>query len=201
MIRATAKALRRFRRREDGSATVEFCILFPAFIAILLCTVEAGVMMVRNVMLERGADIAIRNLRLGIPEDPTLTPADRYDLFKQTICDNTVIIPDCQELIQVQLQPVSTETFSPLGNPVNCINEATHLREIDPIDPLADTTYDGGGNNELMLVRVCALFTPFFPTTSLGMQMPRYDPDPLDGFASDKYALVVTTAFVNEPTN
>lgn len=43
-----------------------------------------------------------------------------------------------------------------------------------------------------MLVRVCALFEPFFPTTGLGMMM-RYN-------ARGDYALVATTAFVNEPS-
>ena len=194
MIGAFAKALRRFRRSEDGSNTIEFCILFPAFLAIMLSSIEAGVMMVRNVMLERGTDIAVRDLRLGQPTPPT------YDEFKQTICDNAVIFPDCDDLIQVELQPVSTETWAPLNGAANCINESTHLAETNPINPIDDTTYLQGGNNELMLVRVCGLFTPFFPTTTLGMQMPRYDPNPLDEVDSVKYALVVTSAFVNEPT-
>ena len=60
------------------------------------------------------------------------------------------------------------------------------------IDPIDDTTFIGGDNNELMLVRVCALFQPMFPTTTLGMQMPT------DG--NGNYALVVSSAFVNEPT-
>ena len=199
MIRLFQKTLRRFRRGEDGAATVEFCILFPAFVAIMLCSVEAGVMMVRNVMLERGADLAIRDLRLGVPFDENLTAEERYDIFKETICDNTIIIPNCLDIVQVQLQPVSTETWAPLNNPANCINEATHLADIDPVDPYSDTNYENGGNNELMLVRVCALFDPFFPTTNLGMQMPKYDPDPDDEYIPNTYALVVTTAFVNEP--
>ena len=200
MIRNFGHLLRRFRKNESGGATVEFCILFPAFIGIMLCSVEAGMMMMRNVMLERGSDLAIRDLRLGQPFDDALTVEERYDIFKQTICDNTIIFPRCMELVQVQLQEVSTDTFSPLGNPVNCINEQTHLAEIDPVDPYSDTNYERGTDSSLMIVRVCALFTPMFPTTTLGMQMPRYDPDPTDDYVPNTYALVVTTAFVNEPS-
>ncbi|MEM0946153.1 MAG: TadE/TadG family type IV pilus assembly protein [Pseudomonadota bacterium] len=193
-----SKAWRRFRRREDGAATVEFCILFPAYLTVVLSAIESGMMMVRNVMLERGTDIAVRDLRLGMPSPPT------YDEFKQTICDNAIIFQNCDDLIQVELQPVSTDTWAPLNGATACINESTHLREIDPDDPAADTVYEGSGNNQLMLVRVCGLFSPFFPSTRFVMQMPKYDPpekeDATEDFVSQRYALVVTTAFVNEPS-
>ena len=200
MMLKLAKALRRFRRGEDGAATIEFCILFPAFVAIMLASIEAGVMMVRNVMLERGVDIAVRDLRLGNPIDASLSGEDRYKLFKQTVCDNAIIYVNCLELVQVELQPVSTATWSPLVGAENCINEATHNADINPVNPYNPALYQGGENNELMLVRVCGLFTPFFITTRLGMEMPIYDPDPNDEFQSDKYALIVTSAFVNEPS-
>lgn len=187
-----AKMLRRFRRSEDGSSTVEFVIIFPAFIAIFLSSFESGLMMARNVMLERGVDIAVRSLRLGTPIPPT------YDQFKQQICDNAIIFPDCITLVQVELQPISTATFSMPANSTNCINESVHNDPVNPINPINDTTYLGGGNNDLMIVRVCALFKPFFPGTTLGMQMPRFDPTNTSPDA--KYALVATSAFVNEPT-
>ncbi len=151
-------ALRRFRRSEDGQATIEFCILFPAFISIMLCSIEAGIMMVRNVMLERGVDIAVRELRLGDPTPPT------YDEFKQSICDNAIIFNDCDELLQVALQPVSTDTWTGLPNQLTCINEETHLDETDPINPIVDTTFIGGGNNDLMIVQACGLFDPLLCT-------------------------------------
>lgn len=187
-----ANLLRRFRRSEDGSSTVEFVIIFPAFIAIFLSSFESGLMMVRNVMLERGTDIAIRSLRLGTPIPPT------YDEFKQSICDNAVIFPDCLTLVQVELEPISTANFTMPNTPTNCINESVHNSATNPINPINDTSFVGGGNNDLMVVRVCALFTPMFPGTTLGMQMPKFDPN--DTAPDAKYALVVTSAFVNEPT-
>jgi len=43
------------------------------------------------------------------------------------------------------------------------------------------------------MVRVCALSKPLFPTTGFGVGM-QVDPD-------GNYAMVATTAFVNEPGN
>lgn len=192
MIHLIASTLRRFRRSEDGNATIEFVILFPAFMAIFLGSFEAGLMMVRNVMLERSVDLAVRTLRLGTPVPPD------YDTFKQQICDKALIFQDCMKLVQVQLEPVDMTTWNVPTNATNCIDEARHNDPVNPINPKDDTTYIGGGNNELMIVRVCALFEPFFPGTTLGMQMPKYNPN--DPAADAKYALVVTSAFVNEPS-
>ncbi|NET52160.1 MAG: pilus assembly protein, partial [Merismopedia sp. SIO2A8] len=61
----------------------------PGFLAIFISAYESGLMMVRNVMLERGVDIAVRELRLGTPQPPT------FDEFKQSICDASGIIQNC----------------------------------------------------------------------------------------------------------
>lgn len=174
------KRLRSFWRKEDANASIEFVILFPAFIGIFLSAFESGLMMTRNVMMERGVDLAVRELRLGTPTPPT------FEEFKQSICDNAVIIKDCDGVIQVELQPVSTTTWGPLDTGARCRDVTS---DIDPID---QTEYSVGTNNELMMVRVCALFRPLSPGTTLGLRMP----DVSEGL----YALITTSAFVNEPS-
>lgn len=170
----------RLRDEEEGTSTVEFVIIFPIFMTIFFASFETGYMMVRNVMLERGLDYAVRELRLGTPAPPT------FDEFKETICERAVIISDCMNVVQVQLEPVNMTTWGPLDETPRCIDiEST-------IDPINATNYVVGRNNELMLVRVCALFKPFFPTTGLGL-MTRYN-------ERGDYALVATSAFVNEPS-
>jgi hypothetical protein len=170
----------RFGHDESGTSTVEFVILFPMFMAIFFAAFESGYMMLRNVMLERALDLTVRELRLGTPAPPT------FDEFKSSICENTYFIENCEDSVQVQLRPVSMTTWGPLGGDPRCI-------DVDSaIDPFDQTEYAVGGNNELMMVRVCALFRPMFPTTGLGLAM-RYD-------GEGNYAIVATTAFVNEPS-
>jgi hypothetical protein len=48
-----------------------------------------------------------------------------------------------------------------------------------------------GGGNDVMLVRICAVFEPIFPTLGLGAQLTRVN--------ESDYALVAAAAFVNEP--
>ena len=163
-------------RREDGNATIEFALLFPALMTLFLMVVETGVLMTRGVMLDRATDIAMRQLRLGTL-DP-MTPAG----LRTEICNNAVIIPDCPNVLTVELRPVPSTTWAPYTGPATCINRDEN------IDPLLEFT--PGIANELMMVRVCAKFDPFFPSGKLAAQIKTQD---------GGYALVAMSAFVNEP--
>lgn len=171
--------VRQFRTRQDGNATVEFVFLFPLFIFLLIASYEAGILAVRHVMLDRGLDLSVRALRLGQVTDPT------PEKLKLAICQTAGLIPDCMNALHLELQPVSTTTWNPLNTTVECIDKSA---EIQPV-----TTLNPGVANELMLVRVCAKINPLFGISGrpFGIRMP------IDG--AGQYALVSSTAFVNEP--
>ncbi len=180
MIRLPARPLAaaaRLFRREDGNATIEFVLLFPALITLFLMVVETGVLMTRSVMLDRAVDMSMRELRLG-----TLTPMTAEGL-KKSICDNAVIISDCKNVLTLELRPISTSTWTPLGGAATCVDRSQNIKPVLEFKP--------GIQNEMMLVRVCAVFDPFFPTTGLAAQIK------LD--SSGGYALVAMSAYVNEP--
>lgn len=167
----------RFRRRERGASTIEFVIWFPFFVVLVCSSLESGLMMTRHVMLERGLDITVRALRLG------LWTAPDHDDLKRAICDSALIIPNCSDSLSVELLPVSTATWVLPAGAVSCTDRS---EEIQPVTQLVP-----GISNELMLIRVCSKFSPFFPATGLGMNLPK------DG--AGHYALVSSSAFVNEP--
>jgi hypothetical protein len=172
--------LRKFLGSDDGNVTIEFVILFPVFFMILASIIEIGTLMTRNTMLARGLDVAVRDLRLGLPSSRD------FDAFRQRICGVAVIIPDCIDVLQVELMPTSETDWTPLGEETRCVN-----RE-DRIEPIESTSYVIGAENELMMIRACALFDPVVPTMGLSLLLPK---DP-----GGSYALVATSAFVNEPT-
>lgn len=174
-----ASKLRRFRRADDGSATIEFVLLFPILMVIFLSTVESGIMMLRHAMLERGVDMALRSLRLGTDNPPT------FDELKTEICNYTGIIQNCPETIQIELVEVDTSNWTLAVSDIRCIDRDSE------IDPVSETTYQPGASNALMIVRVCAIVDPIFPGTGLGTIMP------VD--ATGGYALVTISSYVNEP--
>lgn len=94
--------LRRFLRSEQGSASVEFVILFPVMFGLFLQSFEQGMYLMRQVSLDRALDLAVREVRLGMLDDlidPAKTPAQQtqilHDAVKARICDYGSMLPDC----------------------------------------------------------------------------------------------------------
>ena len=172
-----AGKLRLFARKENGSATVEFVILFPLFMGLFLMSVEIGIYMARSLMLDRAIDVSMRSLRLG-----SLTPMT-HDGLKASICANSVIIPNCSESLTLELVPIDVKTTDARQKAIQCRDKS---EEVEPV-----LEFSAGAANEMMLVATCAKFSPFFPSTGLAAQMQ------VDG--SGEYALVATSAYVNEP--
>lgn len=176
MIRAIRK-LRRLWAREDGTATIEFVILFPIFMVLMVTGVEMGVLTLRQVMLERGVDITVRALRVGTMTDPT------FETVRAAICDASLIVPNCIDSLHLELTRISTESWAVPTTGVTCVDR-TH--EVEPI-----INFQQGKRNAFMLLRACAVFDPMFPTFGLGPDLP------LD--ASGGYRIIASTSFVNEP--
>lgn len=176
-MRRLLSHLARLGRREDGTSSIEFVLLFPIFMGLFLSSIEMGVVMLRQVMLDRALDIAVRDLRLGAWPNVT------SDLLKQRICEHTTIISNCEEEMLLELQPVRAPDYTLPDPAATCRDRDA---EIQPVVSFRD-----GPENEMMIVRACVLIDPIIPGSGLGMKMQE---NTRDGFA-----LVATSAYVNEP--
>jgi hypothetical protein len=180
MTRSLISRLRRFSRRQTGTATVEFVILFPIFISLAVSAVEMGILTLRQVMLERGIDLTVRSLRIGTMVNPT------FGEVKTAICDNAMIIPNCIDVLHLELTPISTDSWTVPTVGVTCVNRT------EDIDPLINANQiNSGARNEFMLMRACSVFDPMFPNYGLGPKLPTDE--------SGGYRLIASTSFVNEP--
>lgn len=171
------KVRRRFRR-EDGVASIEFVLILPAFLMVFMSSFESGLLMTRFILLERAVDMTVRDLRLGTFVAPT------HALIKQEICDKTVLFENCNSIMMLELRPVSQTTWEPLGTDVTCVDRAANVQPV--------TQFSTGIDNEMMLVRACAVFDPIFPGAGIGLRLPKD--------ATGAYSLVASSAFVNEPS-
>ncbi len=170
--------LRRFLRSQTGSASVEFVIAVPLVLAFLFSSIDYGVVMLRQVFLDRAVDIAVRQVRLG-----NITGAE-YAEFRSLICSNTFLLADCENVIAIELRPVDTLTWSGLDDPAQCVNRQEDIAPVLAFVP-------GAGAQELMLIRVCVVVDPFIDMTGLILGMPED--------ASGGFYLVSHAAFANEP--
>lgn len=169
--------LKRFIRSEKGVASVEFVLVAPFYITVFLSSFELAMMNIRAVMLERATDIVVRDLRLGKVDEPS------YDQVVNAICSLTFVVPDCDNTIRIEMRPVDPADWEPLGDDVECVRRE---EEIQP-----DVTFENGQQNNMMLLRVCAVFDPFYPTIGVGRSMPKEE--------SGGYIVSASSAFVNEP--
>ncbi|MCC5966011.1 MAG: pilus assembly protein [Natronohydrobacter sp.] len=171
------QTLSRRWRAEDGAVTVEFVVVFPFVLSILLMAIDAGVTQLRQTFLNRSVDIVMRDVRLG--------RQNQSDSIKELICNRTSMLRNCIENITVEMRPVDTINFTGLDEPIRCIN-----RELELI-PQVDFDTGVPGEQELMLVKVCVVADPFIRITGFISQLPIN--------ADGDYVLVSTNIFVKEP--
>ncbi|WP_282060550.1 TadE/TadG family type IV pilus assembly protein [Roseobacter litoralis] len=179
MIQSLREFLRRFRRDEGGQIAVEFVIMVPLVFTIFMTAIELGVYSMRQMWLDRGLDIAVREVRLNTSSIPT------HDALKQTICVNAGFIPDCQNSLKLEMVRIDPRVFAQLDPIADCIDLSL------PISSQDAPNYQSGNEHDLMILRACVRFNPIFPTTGLGFQ-----------FAKDNGRDAVMTAmsaFVQEP--
>ena len=178
----TRSFLQRFAQCEKGTASLEFVIVFPIFFAFFLMTYESGMVNAQHVMLERGVDIAIRDVRIGKIANPT------PDRLRERICETALIIPDCEAQLQVEMVMRDPRAWIDVPAKIRCIDRSLTVQPV--------VTFTNGENNDMMVLKACVRIDPLLPTTGLGkVIVGSNSSDAADG----SLALVAYSAFVIEP--
>jgi Flp pilus assembly pilin Flp len=169
--------LRRFLRREDGNATVEFVVVFPVFMLLLVSTFELGLITMRETLLERALDMTVRDIRLGTGTAP------QHNDLKDSICDRVSLLPDCQDNLRIEMIRLDPRAWVTPPGDADCTDRS---EDVQPV-----RQFSHGQENDMMLVRVCVKVSPLFPAYGIGGALQK------DG-AGD-YSIVAKSAFVQEP--
>jgi Flp pilus assembly protein TadG len=90
---------------EAGSPAVEFALVFPIFIAVVLATLQAGSIFLVKAFFESGAEEAARVVLTN--QTGTLTAAQ----FHTEICNQLTALFNCGQ-VTVELEPVPAGTTS-----------------------------------------------------------------------------------------
>ena len=177
MIGALLGRCTRRWRDETGSATVEFVLIFPVILTMIIMTLEMGFINLRQVMLERGLDIAVREVRLGTGTAPD------HDQIKDLVCQNARIMQDCSTKLRLEMVTSDPRAFTPLSGPADCTDAAEPTKPVRSFVP--------GQANQVVMMRACLKYQPFAPQALLGSL--------LEKDTSGDTALIAVTAFVQEP--
>jgi len=176
VIKKLTRSVKSFCQSDDGNSTIDFMMVLPAAMFFFTAAYESGTMGLRYVMLERAVDITVRQVRIGAVEDAS------HDTLKEMICDRAMVIPNCMDSVKLEMTRKDPRNWTPVNTERDCIDRK------DDSEPVITWTF--GTNNDLMVLRACAIFDPVLPTSAVGAAA--QDEDGI-------YALIATTSFVVEP--
>ena len=99
-----SRLVRKLAGDEAGSPAVEFALVFPIFIGVVLATLQAGTIFLVKAFFESGAEQAARVV-LTNQATGTMTAAQ----FKAEICNQLTALFNCGQ-VTVELEPMPTGT-------------------------------------------------------------------------------------------
>ena len=141
--------------RERGGATVEFVLLLPAFLMVFISSVESSVFLVRQVMLERAVDIAVRQVRLDV--DSAVT----QNQIRHNVCQRARILPDCDANMVIELTEIPMSTYATPDGAAPCVDRR------GPTTP--DAGYVEKRVGKMVMLRACYAVEPILAQSSFAM--------------------------------
>jgi len=172
------KRLRKFfGKDEDGTATIEFVIVFPLIMTVFMSTFELSMLTAKYTMLDRALDQTMRDVRLSSGNPLT------SNAVKNSICDRAMLIKDCHSELVVEMTDILPPNWTWPSTRTACFDR--------PTQSFPTVNYTQASSNKLVLVRVCALVDPWFPLTGLGMSLTKTP--------TGIYQMTSVSAFVAEP--
>lgn len=195
MIKRLISKAKRFRRDENGTASIEFVMWFPIFLMTTYSGLEYGMLAYNHANLERALDEIIQDVRMNKIEkyDTSDDASWSHTLLKEQICKKAVAIPECFDNLSIEMQsinPMEDYVDSPAASVLNqdplCLDTPQEIREPD------DQIFEVGGANELMIIRVCVEVKPLIVGSTLSQQVRKHK-------TNGRYQLHAMSVFVHEP--
>lgn len=170
-----ARALRRFKRQEDGATAVEFAIVAAPFLALVFAIIEASVVFFAGQALETAVADSSRLIMTGQAQIGGFDKA----AFKNAVCAKIYALFDCQNGVYVDVQTFSSFSAVTMTKPVDSNGNFVN-----------NFAYNPGVQGSIVVVR---LFYQW-PVYALGLVGTS-----LSDISGGKRLLVATAAFRNEP--
>ncbi|WP_323013066.1 TadE/TadG family type IV pilus assembly protein [Devosia sp.] len=169
----------RFRglwRNSTGAAALEFAMIAPILIALILGTIETGWMMTQTMMLDRALDMTIREVRIGSFQNPTL------ERVRNRVCERAVVLADCQASLALEFLPIASKADYPTDS-TRCMTRGS--------DPRPVLRFSIGNREQLVFVRACFIVAPITPMLAVLLSLP--------GDERGEHRLIAKSGFMNEP--
>lgn len=169
-----ARLMRRFARREDGAAAVEFAMVAAPFLALMFAIMETALVFFASQTLETAVADSARLIMTGQAQNQQFTEAQ----FKSAVCAKIGGLFDCAGGLKLDVK-----TYSSFGSVDNS----------KPLDANGNLKtnfgYQPGLAGEIVVVRLMYQWPVY--ASLLGLN--------LGNMSGNKRLIMATAAFRNEP--
>jgi len=169
-----ARMVRRFVRREDGAAAVEFAMVAAPFLALMFAIMETALVFFASQTLETAVADSARLIMTGQAQSQSFSQAQ----FKTAVCAKIGGLFDCAGGLQIDVK-----TYSSFGSVDNSA----------PLDANGNLKtnfgYQPGGPGDIVVVRLMYQWPVY--ASLLGFN--------LGDMSGNKRLIMATAAFRNEP--
>ncbi len=169
-----ARLARRFVRRQDGAAAVEFGLVAAPFLALVFAIMETAVVFFAGQTLETAVADSARLIMTGQAQTAGFDQAK----FKDEVCKKIYGLFNCSGGVMVDVRTYSSFSNIDLSKPIDANGNLVN-----------NFTYQPGGPGDIVVVRLLYQYPVY--VSLLGLN--------LADMAGGKRLIVATAAFRNEP--
>ncbi len=170
----TRRLLRRFARRQDGAAAIEFAMVAAPFLALVFAILETAIIFFAGQALETATADSARLIMTGQAQKQGFSSAQ----FKDQVCARVYGLFNCAAGIQVDVRTHASFSAIDSAKPVDSNGNLT-------VTP----AYQPGGPGDIVVVRLLYQWPVY--VSLLGLN--------LSDTAGNKRLIMATAAFRNEP--
>lgn len=168
------RIVRRFLRRKDGAAAIEFAFVVVPFLMLMFAIMETALVFFAGQTLETAVANSGRLILTGEAQSKKFDAAK----FKAEVCAKVYVLLDCEGKLLVDVRTYAS--FAGIDN----------AKPIDADGKLAlNPTYAPGGPGDIVVVRLAYQWPVHLSLFGLS----------LADLAGEKRLLLATSAFRNEP--
>ena len=154
------QTLRRFAKSRAGSAAVEFSILAVPFFGMLYSIYEVGWYYFATSRVDSAVTDIGRALRTGSERIRSDTSAEEF--FDEIVCPQLSLFGKCQDILTFEVETFASYTaLANAGADITCRNDAD--------DEIEDIKFDEVGENDIVRIRMCLLYTTLNPAVGVNL--------------------------------
>lgn len=172
--RFTPRIVRRFVRKDDGAAAVEFAMVAAPFLALIFAILETAIVFFAGQVLETATADSARLIMTGQAQKGNFSQTK----FKEEVCARVLGLFDCTGGIKVDVRTYSSFASVNSSKPIDANGNVTFT-----------PAYDPGKAGEIVVVRLLYEWPVY--VSLLGLN--------LADLGNSKRLLMATAAFRNEP--